>query len=103
MALDFKSTRFWILTFYSLTQEDRDVLKSATTKLSTYTTIGSLVGLSLTTFLAFRVRQNRTKLFEAFKASRRPTHVKFADGVEGLPPTSFLSILLSNEICGRRC
>ena len=55
----------------------------ATTKLSSYTTIGSLLGLGLTTALAFRVRQNRVKFFEAFKASRKPTHVKFADGVEG--------------------
>ena len=66
--------------FISLTPEDRDTLKSATTKLSTYTTIGSLLGLGLTTALAFRVRQNRVKFFEAFKASRKPTHVKFADG-----------------------
>lgn len=53
-------------------------------KLSTYTTIGSLLGLGLTTALAFRVRQNRVRMFQAFKTSQKPTHVKFADGREGL-------------------
>ncbi|KAG0652132.1 hypothetical protein D0Z07_0777 [Hyphodiscus hymeniophilus] len=71
---------------HDLNQEDRDTLKSATTKLSSYTTIGSLIGLGLTTALALRVRQNRVRMFEVFKASRRPTHVKFADGVEEALP-----------------
>jgi hypothetical protein len=67
----------------SLTEEDRVILKSATTKLSTYTTIGSILGMGLTTALAFRIRQNRMKMFEAFKTAKKPTHVKFADGREG--------------------
>lgn len=71
---------------HDLTQQDRDILKSATSKLSTYTTIGSLFGLGLTTVLAFRIRQNRMKMFEAFKTAKKPTHVKFADGREEALP-----------------
>lgn len=33
--------------------------------------------------LAFRVRAHRIRLFEAFRASQKPSHVKFADGREG--------------------
>jgi hypothetical protein len=83
-----------LTALYSLTQEDRDTLKSATSKLSNYTTIGSLLGLGLTTALAFRVRQNRVKMFEAFKTSKKPTHVKFADGREGLFPLQSPSLII---------
>lgn len=70
--------------FTSLNQSDRDTLKSAAGKVSTHALIGSLVGLGLGAALAFRVRSNRVRLFEAFRAKQKPTHVKFADGREGM-------------------
>lgn len=68
---------------HDLNDKDRDVLKSAASKLSTHATIGSLVGLGLGLFFAFRLRANRTKMFEAFKATDKPTHVQFAGGRTG--------------------
>lgn len=58
-------------------------MKAAAGKLSTYASIGSVVGIGLGVTLAYRLRQNRVKMFEAFKTARKPTHVKFADGAEG--------------------
>lgn len=69
---------------YSLQQSDRDALQSAAKKVSTYATVGSLLGLSLGAALAWKVRSNRVKLFQAFRTMQKPTHVKFADGREGI-------------------
>lgn len=86
-----------VLTLSSLEPSDRDALKSAASKLSTHTAIGSLLGLGLGIALAYRIRVNRIKMFEAFKAAQKPTHVRFADGREGscspsLHPACFLSL-----------
>jgi hypothetical protein len=72
-----------LLNRYSLEPSDRDVLKSAASKFSTHVAIGSLLGLGLGVALAYRIRSNRVKMFDAFKATQRPTHVRFADGREG--------------------
>jgi len=71
---------------HDLTQSDRDTLKSAAGKLSTFTTAGSIIGLSLGIFLSFRLRTGRRQMFDAFKAREKPTHVKFADGREEAIP-----------------
>lgn len=77
-------SRFNLLTNpYSLNEADRDALKSAGSKLQTHVLVGSLLGLGLGAALAFRVRQNRLKFFQAFRTAQKPTHVKFADGREG--------------------
>lgn len=70
----------------SLNESDRSALKSAAGTVSTATMIGTLAGLSLGAYLAFKVRSNRAKMFQAFKASERPTHVKFASGREEAIP-----------------
>ncbi|KUJ21477.1 uncharacterized protein LY89DRAFT_705192 [Mollisia scopiformis] len=71
---------------HDLTQSDRDALKSASGTFSTYTTIGSLLGLGLGAAMAFRVRKVRTDYFKAFRAIEKPTHVQFANGrTEALP------------------
>lgn len=55
-------------------------------KVSTYATIGSLVGIGLGFFFAYRLRANRTAMFNAFKATEKPTQVTFANGrTEALP------------------
>ena len=81
----------------SLTQDDRKTLERAASKLSTHITIGSLIGLGIGVALAWQIRTNRVKLFNAFKAMQKPTHVKFADGREGAfsvsVPTSYHHIL----------
>jgi len=71
---------------HDLQQSDRDILKSASSKVSTHAIVGSLVGLGLGALLAFRIRSNRIRLFEAFRTAQKPTHVKFADGREEAIP-----------------
>jgi hypothetical protein len=44
--------------------------------------VGSLIGISLGLFLAYRLRANRTAMFNAFKAHEQPTAIKFAGGRE---------------------
>jgi hypothetical protein len=68
---------------HDLQQSDRDALKSATQKFSTYTNVGSLLGLGLCVALAFRVRKVRAEYFKAFRAMERPTKIMFADGRTG--------------------
>lgn len=75
------------LTTHSLQQTDRDTLKTAARKVSTYTTAGSLIGLGLGIFLAYKLRTNRTAMFQAFRASEKPTHVQFAGGRTGESPS----------------
>lgn len=71
---------------YSLQDSDKEAVKSAASKFSTHALIGSLAGLGLGAFLAFRLRANRTAMYQAFKAAERPTYVKFADGREEAIP-----------------
>jgi hypothetical protein len=67
---------------HDLNKHDRDALRSAAGKFGTHTTIGSLVGLGLGVFLAYRVRMGRRAMFDALRATEKPTHIKFADGRE---------------------
>lgn len=71
------------LTHPSLNESDRQKLQSAASTVSTYATIGSVVGLGLGVFLAYRLRANRTAMFQAFKAAEKPTEVRFANGRSG--------------------
>ena len=68
---------------HDLRVSDRDTLRSAASKVGTQATIGSMVGLGLGLFLAFRIRRSRTMMFNAFRTAEKPTHVIFADGREG--------------------
>ncbi|KAG8629558.1 hypothetical protein KVT40_003423 [Elsinoe batatas] len=71
---------------HDLEQSDRDAIQSAAKRLSTATTIGSIIGLSLGVYSAFRLRRNRLNMFNAFKAAEKPVEVKFANGrTESLP------------------
>ncbi|KAH7391594.1 hypothetical protein BKA64DRAFT_678005 [Cadophora sp. MPI-SDFR-AT-0126] len=65
---------------HDLQQSDRDALKRASQKFGTHTTLGSLIGLGLGGFLAFRVRASRIAYFKAFRATEKPTHVVFPGG-----------------------
>lgn len=71
---------------HDLQDSDRDTLKNAANKTGTHATVGSLLGLGLGLFLAFRIRSSRTQMFNAFRTSEKPTHVKFADGREEAIP-----------------
>ena len=68
---------------HDLQDSDRDILISAGNKMGTHATIGSIIGLGLGVFLSFRLRSNRTQMFNAFRAAEKPTHVRFANGREG--------------------
>jgi hypothetical protein len=72
-----------LLTLRSLKQSDRDLLKSAGSKVSTYAGVGSLVGIGLGAYFAFRLRSMRMAYFKAFRAMEKPVEVKFADGRTG--------------------
>ena len=76
---------------HDLQQSDRDALRNAASKLSTYATVGSLLGLGLCVFMAYRLRTARNTMFKAFRAREKPTRVQFADGRTG--GSSPLSIL----------
>jgi len=71
---------------HDLTPSDREALKSAARTVSLHTSIGSIIGLSLATLLAFRIRSNRRAMFRAFKTSEKPSAVRFADGREETLP-----------------
>ena len=71
---------------HDLQDQDKEQLKKAAAKFSTHALVGSVIGIGLGAFLAFRVRTARTKMFQAFKATERPTHVKFANGREEAIP-----------------
>ncbi|MCJ1417300.1 hypothetical protein MMC32_003642 [Xylographa parallela] len=76
---------------HDLRQSDRDALRNAASKFSTHATIGSLVGLGLGIFLAYRVRSARTTMFNAFRAREKPVKVQFADGrTEPIPDITAL-------------
>ncbi|KAF6806679.1 hypothetical protein CSOJ01_08663 [Colletotrichum sojae] len=65
---------------HDLRDSDRDLLRSAARKVSAHATFGSVVGLGLGFFLAFRLRRARADMFAAFRATEKPTHVQFASG-----------------------
>jgi hypothetical protein len=54
--------------------------------LSTHALIGSLVGIGLGAFLALRLRANRNAMYQAFRATEKPTHIRFANGREEAIP-----------------
>ncbi len=87
------------LTNHSLQQTDRDALKSAASKVGTHATVGSIIGLGLGVFLAFRLRQNRTAMFRAFKAVERPTSVQFANGRTGIVYSLYSPFLILLCFC----
>lgn len=96
-----------LLTSVSLRDEDRDRVRSAASKVSAYALIGSLAGLALGSWLAFRLRANQRAMYQAFRASEKPTHVKFASGREEavpdvtqlLKPTQFENVM-TYTLCG---
>ncbi|CAD0058289.1 unnamed protein product [Aureobasidium pullulans] len=57
---------------HDLQSSDREALQKAASRVSMHTTIGSVVGLSLGLFLSFRLRKNRTTMFNAFRTSEKP-------------------------------
>ncbi|EAL85479.1 conserved hypothetical protein [Aspergillus fumigatus A1163] len=60
---------------HDLQPEDRDVLRSAASRVSRWTTLGSAVGIGLGLYVAFRLRSTRKAFFEAFRAAEKPTQV----------------------------
>lgn len=68
---------------HDLQPEDRDVLRSAASRVSRWMTLGSAVGIGLGLYVAFRLRSTRKAFFEAFRAAEKPTQVVFADGRTG--------------------
>ena len=71
---------------HDLQDQDKEALKKAASKFSTNALVGSMLGIGLGAFLAFRVRAGRQAMYRAFKATERPTHVKFANGKEEAIP-----------------
>ncbi|KAJ5167997.1 uncharacterized protein N7482_003591 [Penicillium canariense] len=65
---------------HDLQADDRDALKSAASTVSSWTTVGSAVGLGLGLYAAIRLRSTRKAFFAAVRAQERPTKVVFADG-----------------------
>ncbi|KAI1809756.1 hypothetical protein GGS20DRAFT_590291 [Poronia punctata] len=82
---------------HDLDASDRDALVRATRKATTYTTVGSLIGVGLGLYAAIRLRKVRSEMFAAFRAKEKPSFVVFPNGrQEAIPditplmrPTSF--------------
>lgn len=68
---------------HDLSQEDRDVLQKAAGVVSSRAMVGTLIGLGLGTYTAFRLRKMRMDMFKAIRAAEKPTHVVFAGGRTG--------------------
>lgn len=68
---------------HDLQDSDRDTLMKAVRTRGTHVVVGLLLGLGLGLFLSFRLRSSRVQMFNAFRATEKPTHVKFASGREG--------------------
>lgn len=69
---------------HDLQDSDRDTLKTASNKIATHASVGSVLGLGLGLLLAFRLRGNRNKAFNALRGVDKPVGVRFADGREGM-------------------
>ncbi|OTA99229.1 hypothetical protein M426DRAFT_325323 [Hypoxylon sp. CI-4A] len=65
---------------HDLTEEDRDALVKASTRVSIPTLVGTIAGVGLGLYAAFRLRRVRADMFNAFRATEKPTHVLFANG-----------------------
>ncbi len=68
---------------HDLEPSDRDALVKAASSIATPTTLGTLLGLGLGVYAAFRLRKMRFDMFNAFRATEKPTHVLFANGRKG--------------------
>lgn len=65
---------------HDLTTDDREVLKGAAKTISWHASFGSIVGLGLGCFLAYRVRGLRRNWFNEFRTSDQPKQVIFHSG-----------------------
>ncbi|KAI0181752.1 hypothetical protein GGR52DRAFT_578036 [Hypoxylon sp. FL1284] len=59
---------------HDLTRDDRDALVKASTRVTAPAVVGTLVGLGLGVYAAFRLRRVRADTFSAFRATQKPTH-----------------------------
>ena len=50
--------------------------------MSVHASVGSLLGLALGIYLAYRIRTNRIAMFNAFKTADQPVALKFSGGRE---------------------
>jgi len=66
-----------------LSADDRARLRTAASKVTNYTTVGSLLGLGLGAAMAYRIHTNRVALYNAFKMVNRPVEVIFPNGRRG--------------------
>jgi hypothetical protein len=85
---------------HDLEPSDREVLKKAAGKVSLPTTIGTLVGLGLGLYAAFKLRKVRLDVFNAFRASEKPTHVIFSGGRTGESSSLFCGRPIHHNNCG---
>lgn len=65
---------------HDLTADDREVLKGAAKTISWHASFGTIVGLGLGCFLAYRVRGLRRNWFNEFRTSDQPKQVIFHSG-----------------------
>lgn len=72
-----------------LKEEDRELLKRASSKVRTHATVGSILGLGLGIALAYRIRSNRAAVYNALKVASRPTEVVFSNGARGKSLSSY--------------
>lgn len=78
---------------HDLTADDREVLKGAASTISWHASLGSVVGLGLGCFLAYRARGLRRNWFNQFRTSDQPKQVIFHSGKTGKPPLRIITLM----------
>lgn len=84
-----------------LSPDDRARLRTAASRVTNYTTVGSLLGLGLGAAMAYRIHTNRVALYNAFKMVNRPVEVIFPNGRRGAFLPLSLCVAGSGELICR--
>lgn len=82
---------------HDLTADDREVLKGAASTISWHASLGSVVGLGLGCFLAYRARGLRRNWLNQFRTSDQPKQVIFHSGKTCEPSLRIVTLVCTGN------